>query len=515
MRAISPNLQNLLPWQQRLRAEEKQLSKQMLRNRSKSLEHVKKAGLTACLFCFSLCLTAQSFPFTTQHEKAYALLMDVKFNEARLACTDNSLPSQYITHLANAWELILTEDPALFYAYEQKLETQLAGLKAIDASTLFVKADLTLYWAFVAAMFGHEFEAFLYLRKAYQIAALCEEKYPAFVPVRKTMGLLQVVLGAVPEKYTWAVNLMGMEGSVDKGLANLHAASAHQVVGYEAMMLTALVQGYILQQSAAAMNGIEYVMKRYPYQASRMINASLALKNAQAEMALQVLSASPSNQLPILAYLRGEALLCKGEYPLAADAFQQFAQSAKGKNMIKDAHFKTGLCYQLLNNLNEANKFFGLAKISGNENSEADKYAARTLESSVLLNSQLLKIRFHIDGGFYQEALREIRNMTPGDLPTVKDQVEFYYRQARLAHKTNQPNAALLFYEQVVDMSGHNTWYFAPNACLQSGYLYLAENNTAKAKAAFEKALTYKKHEYKNSIDTKAKSALAQLNERR
>jgi hypothetical protein len=37
------------------------------------------------------------------------------------------------------------------------------------------------------------------------------------------------------------------------------------------------------------------------------------------------------------------------------------------------------------------------------------------------------------------------------------------------------------------------------------------ENNAADAEEYFEMALSYKKHEYKNSIDTKAKTAIAQL----
>jgi len=37
------------------------------------------------------------------------------------------------------------------------------------------------------------------------------------------------------------------------------------------------------------------------------------------------------------------------------------------------------------------------------------------------------------------------------------------------------------------------------------------ESDDAKATFYFKKALEYKKHEYKNSIDSKAKSALAHI----
>jgi hypothetical protein len=39
----------------------------------------------------------------------------------------------------------------------------------------------------------------------------------------------------------------------------------------------------------------------------------------------------------------------------------------------------------------------------------------------------------------------------------------------------------------------------------------MQENNTEAARQFFTKAMAYKKHEYKNSIDSKARSALAQL----
>jgi hypothetical protein len=59
--------------------------------------------------------------------------------------------------------------------------------------------------------------------------------------------------------------------------------------------------------------------------------------------------------------------------------------------------------------------------------------------------------------------------------------------------------------------SGENQWYFAPNSALQLGYIAQASHDYPTAKKYFEMALAYKKHEYKNSIDGKAKSALEQL----
>jgi len=99
----------------------------------------------------------------------------------------------------------------------------------------------------------------------------------------------------------------------------------------------------------------------------------------------------------------------------------------------------------------------------------------------------------------------------PSDLPTKRDKVEFAYRKARLFHKMDDRVNAKQSYRQAIELNGEEPWYFAPNAYLQLGYLAVAENDKTTAEACFKKALEYKKHEYKNSIDSKAKSALAQL----
>nr|HPI81275.1 hypothetical protein [Cyclobacteriaceae bacterium] len=56
-----------------------------------------------------------------------------------------------------------------------------------------------------------------------------------------------------------------------------------------------------------------------------------------------------------------------------------------------------------------------------------------------------------------------------------------------------------------------NNWYFAPNAALQLGYIARADHNLAEARRYFELALDYRDHPYKNSIDSKARSALDRL----
>jgi tetratricopeptide (TPR) repeat protein len=156
---------------------------------------------------------------------------------------------------------------------------------------------------------------------------------------------------------------------------------------------------------------------------------------------------------------------------------------------------------------------FEKAKITGSDKAEPDRYAARQLEDPNFPNKKLLKVRFSTDGGYYQDAKEILASITPNDLSSVKDKTEFYYRKARLAHRTGEIASAKIFYQQSIDMTRDKPWYFGANSALQLGYIAKDQKNYEVAKKYFQMALDSPKHEYKNSIDSKARTELQLLNE--
>ena len=62
-------------------------------------------------------------------------------------------------------------------------------------------------------------------------------------------------------------------------------------------------------------------------------------------------------------------------------------------------------------------------------------------------------------------------------------------------------------------MTRDNPWYFGANSALQLGYIAKDQRNYTVARKYFQMALDSPKHEYKNSIDSKARSELQWLNE--
>jgi tetratricopeptide (TPR) repeat protein len=272
----------------------------------------------------------------------------------------------------------------------------------------------------------------------------------------------------------------------------------------------------MLQQTDLAVTGIQDHLKNYGDNPLLLFFAgTLAIKNSQSEQALQYLKQAEKKssglQVPYVHYQLGEIYLHKGEYDQSIQQYQKFLKEYKGQNFVKDAWYKTAVCYYLKGDKQKANMPFEKAKQEGKESTEADKYAARSLAENQLPNVKLSKIRYATDGGYYEEAKKIATIVTPDELPTVKEKIEFTYRKARLAHKGGDELTAISLYKETIEQQQTEAWYFAPNACLQLGYIASDQKNSEVAAYWFNKALNYKKHEYKNSIDTKAKSALANL----
>ena len=80
---------------------------------------------------------------------------------------------------------------------------------------------------------------------------------------------------------------------------------------------------------------------------------------------------------------------------------------------------------------------------------------------------------------------------------------------ARIYDDMGKDDEAIKFYETSVRLGKDRTEYYAARAALQMGYIYEARNEKSLAIASFEKCLNMGDHEYKDSIDQRAKSGIA------
>lgn len=465
-----------------------------------------------CLFCLISPLLFSQSIFTDTQKRAYNLILELKLNDAQQHL-GKSPADCFLLHLVQTIDFLITESPTVYEQLEAQNDvfTDVIENSPDGPEQKFFLAEIKLRNAFTNLKLGNELSATWQLRQSYKLIQENIEKYPDFIPNYKTMGILHVLIGSVPEQYQWIINLLGMQGDIKQGLLELGKVSSSQdIFTHEARLLEATIYAYLLNKADKASQAVRSLPLDENQDLVAYIAMAIYLKNGNAKNAFDIYKMYKNNDRnPLLHYQAGEMFLQLGQYRDAENALEKFVALFKGQNFIKDAYYKLFLAYWLQNQNEKALLYLNKARNQGQTLSEADKHANKMLDRSEKLNRDIMKIRFFTDGGNFHEA-DSIINVTDTSTLNADDKLEFQYRAARLSHKQGDIAKAIALYKQVIKQQ-QGSYYFAPNSCLQLGYIYKDMGEVNKAESWLQKALKYKGHEYKNSIDNEAKAALKSL----
>lgn len=381
-----------------------------------------------------------------------------------------------------------------------------------EAWTTYFLAEIKLQEAFIEMKAGNEISAAWKFRQAYRMTQQSLEKFPEFTPFYKTLGVMECLLGAIPDNMQWVPSLFGMEGSVQNGIQHLKEAGKNSVwLRQETDLLLALCFSYLLNSDEDALHYTQKVInnsKNSPLQTYLAMNILLRSHRAQDALLLyERLPDKSKDYLPLLYYLAGNALLQIGEYQKSILALENFITFYKGEDFVKDSYYKKGIAMLLLSNVTGTKEMFQSVQTLGSANTEADRYAEAHSTPESLPHPILMKLRLYTDGGLYENAKQVIQNEENFEFVTPEEKTEFTYRTARLAHLTGDSTLAIVRYKKTLEEQGANKWYFAPNSCLQLGYLFL-EKDKNTSEEYFLKVSDYKGYDYEKGIQRKAEAAL-------
>ncbi len=96
-------------------------------------------------------------------------------------------------------------------------------------------------------------------------------------------------------------------------------------------------------------------------------------------------------------------------------------------------------------------------------------------------------------------------------LPLVEQKLEYAYRLARIYDEMGNDSAALRLYDATIKIGTNRPEYYAARAALQAGYIYEKAGDKQKARQFFQTCLDMEGHDYKNSLDQRAKSGMLRL----
>lgn len=428
----------------------------------------------------------------------------------------------YVEDCADALQWLLDEDEQQAEAVLERGEDRLDRLEALDKNSpwnRFAQAEIKLHAALIKLKLGRETAAAWNVIQAYRLLEDNARRFPTFLPNRKTRGLLHVLIGSTPENYQWATRLLGLRGNVRQGLAEIQQVAQQDPVFRDEALLTAFViQAFVLKMDAGQQAAFgAFVRTRSDHGLVQFLGHSIYRKLNRSDSALILIEQRPRGAAyldsPFWAYHRAGILLEKGQYDASIASYQTFLRQYRGQNFRKDAHYKIYLGYALQNEEARGKAYLDQVSRVGKAYSEADKAALKAADQVPLTSAQklLLKARLAFDGGFLPQAMGWLHSVPESQFTHPRDRAEWNYRKGRIYHQRGDTTQALTYYQRALKLSTEPGWSFGANAALQLGYLYQVQGQKLQAKAHFERALSFRKHEYKNSIDTKAKAALNEL----
>lgn len=417
-------------------------------------------------------------------------------------------------------EVILKQDirhyPAAVDAMGDRIDQLEAAAKRQPGPwPTYAAAEIRLHRAIARICFEDEIQGAWDLRTAMQELEAAAKKYPDFLPIRKSLGLGQFLIGVIPDTYQWFLRLLGLRGSVPAGLANLNrAADEANPFQTEAKIYRALIRESYYHQPDEARTLAADLFRRQPDNLLfAYLNLAILKRQKQPDAALRAFRARPTGRgyIPLfyLHHMAADLLLYRGEYAASMRENEFFLRRYPGPHYRKDACYKLYLAAWIQHDQPTAARWLAQIPAQGKALIEEDRVAKAYYEDRPPLSEPLLRARLAADGGYWKLAQRHLNGfpLATGTPRALK--AEWCYRQAKVYQGQNRLDSTRFFYQRTIQVAGDEPRYFAPNAALQLGFLYRAAGDAKTARTWFEKAMTYEKHEYKRSIDSQAKAALA------
>ena len=490
-------------------------------------QYMKKTLFVFLLLFGVSAVNAQVFDWNANCVKAYHDAISLKLSKAHAALSlekqrnPANLVPDFIENYIDFFILFLNEDPKERSARISNWQKRLTLMdQSPDTSPfkLFSKAVINLQWAVVEIKFGNRWAAGWAFKDAFKLARQNQEKFPSFTPNLMITGPMQMAAGTIPKNYRWLSNIMGIKGTMEQGVTYLNQFINSRdpwtmLFMEEGIFYQCYMQFYLLNQPDEALRFITNkqldVINNHLF---TYMAANLYLNNKQSSQCKTIVlgrnTSSEYLSTGIWDFELGFAKL----YHLEPDAntyFERFLANFKGNFYVKDAWLKLSMHYLLQNNMAQYNRCISNVISKGSTTNDADKRALREAKSRKIPNLLLLKARLLNDGGYNREALNVLAGKSSNDFKPEEEKLEFMYRVGRIYDDLDRFEEALKAYQSAINLGKQRTEYYAARAALQMGMIYEKQGNLTKAVVYYQQCLDMEDHDFKDSLDQKAKAGLS------
>lgn len=475
---------------------------------------------SAQLYLNKNCKLAYEYTMALRFEKANAYI-----NKEKQIHPDNDyLP--YLESYIGFLKSFISEDDRVFEENKEKMDIALEALDNLNDDSPYknyLKANVNLQWAFARIKFGEYFTSAIEINRAYRLIEKNTKSFPEFYPNKITHAVLTIIIGLVPEKYDWILDLVSMEGSVQQGTQELYKFldlankdSEYAYLKNECLFYLGFIEINVNPDKTKSQDILQQII---PLSDSNMLFNLLAInilsksgRYVETELQFKKL-ANKNDYYPIyfLDYLHADYYLKEMETDSAKKYYAQFLKNFKGKNYIKDAWRKTAWTFLIEGNKQKYKQLMSAVGNSGNADIGIDKDANIEYKKGEVPNISLIKSRLLFDGFKYNMALSELENIDNSTL-NFDQLLEKNYRYARIMHKTNNIEDAKKYYKNVVLSSDLTKEYYPANSALNLGEIYELQDSLSMAFLYYNKCTKMDFDQFENGIKSMAKEGIRRVN---
>ena len=280
----------------------------------------------------------------------------------------------------------------------------------------YARAEVHLHWALLRMKFEDYLPAAVDVNRAFRLLKKNEQKFPDFAPTFKSIGILRMAVGTIPDKYMWAVKFFSsLEGSIESGLNDLEFAVER---GEATNMLPLTEAKYLYAQALLHFANDPdaswaYVRQLEVDPASSELAcfmlANIAMRTGHNDEAITILEKrtdSPTSfRIDYMDMMLGRAKLFRGDSD-ADVPIREFLARFTGINYRKEAYQKLAWFELIRGNEIGYYQLMDTCRRKGNDLLDEDKNAHKEAEARSAPEPRLLVARLRFDGAYYDEALQ-------------------------------------------------------------------------------------------------------------
>lgn len=495
---------------------------------------MRKASIFLILIGCRLTVASQYFKITDNCRNAYRTAIALQFDSSKRflqeekRTTPGNLFIVYVENYIDFLQIYSSGSRKAYDALQNNQDLRLNQLEEGDKNSpyfLYTKAEVNLQWALINVQMGDYLKAVWSLRSAFQQLKENQKRFPQFQANKKSLGVINALLGSVPDNYKWGLSLFGMSADAGEGIHYLeelqqYSAGNDFLFDRESTILYSFLLLHLQNQPQKAWDVLNEkkfpapgnLMERYAYcyvgVYSKHTDAILNLRKNDRNFATE------NDRFPMLHFLTGLAYLNHLDNKDAAIYFQHFLLVNRNENHIKAAYQKLAWIAALKNDtagyfrrMNDVRKY-------GKSTMDADKQAQKEAETNRFPQLAFLQARLFFDGGYYEKAIEALNEKPAVAYTDVASQTEYFYRAGRIFHEWGKTEDAVICYKKAMECGKNLQRYFAANAAYELGLIAEQRNDKTLAATYFHYVMNFREHEYKNSLDQKAKAALTRLNKK-